>query len=101
MIQERYVLTIFGMDVVVLYPSINKEMAKSAIRKAINIEGTTWTNLSIKHITRIVSLLVDRVVIERLHLDKVIPIPKRTTTLNSYLDPKGMQRVLMVILSSR
>ena len=76
------------MDVVALYPSTNKEMAKKAIRKAIKIADTTWSNISVKYLTRVVSLMVDRREIERLELDNVIPVPKRTTTLNSFLNPK-------------
>ena len=46
-----------------------------------------WKNIDITHLTRYVAVNTNRSVIERDKLEEVVPIPVRTTTLNSLTNP--------------
>ena len=46
-----------------------------------------WKNINIKYLTRYVALTTDRKTIEDLGLGEVVPIPKPTTSLNSFTNP--------------
>ena len=76
------------MDVVALYPSILKEMAKDAIKKAIIKSGMKWENINVKHLCRHVAMTIPRNVIRKEGLDKVVPVPRTKTTLHSFINPK-------------
>ena len=64
MIQERDNLIIFNTDVVALYPSIKRDMAKKAIQKAIELSYTQWENVNTKELVRAVALTTSRKEIE-------------------------------------
>ena len=86
--QERDKLVILSINVVALYPSIKRDMAKEAILKAIRKADIHWENVDITKLTRHVALTVERSEIRRLNLEEVVPVPKRKTTFRSYIHPQ-------------
>ena len=80
------------MDVKALYPSIKKEMAAQAIEEAMTKSKLEWKNIDMKYITRYVSLTVDKETIDKHDLSEVIPKPKSTTTLHSFVNPSSKSR---------
>ena len=86
-IQERDSLIVFGMDVAALYPSITRDMAKKAVMKAIKLSDTKWENVNVIDLVRAVAMTTDRNEIDRMELSEVVPVPKGTTTLKSFVEP--------------
>ena len=66
------------MDVVALYPSIVRDMAKKAVLEAIARTDITWENVDTTNLTRYVAMTMSREKIERLELSDIIPEPKKT-----------------------
>ena len=64
-IQKRDSLSVIGMDVVALYPSIKRDMARMAISKAIERADNRWNNVDIRKLTRYVSLTTPSDIIKR------------------------------------
>ena len=71
------------MDVVALYPSIRKDMAKKAVKTAIE-----KANASIKYLSRVVALVSEWKEIKDNSLEEVVPKPKARATLKSYMEPR-------------
>ena len=71
------------MDVVALYPSIRKDMAKKAVKTAIE-----KANASIKYLSRVVALVSEWKEIRDNSLEEVVPKPKARATLKSYMEPR-------------
>ena len=56
-------------------------------KESIRISKLKWKNVNITYLTRYISLTIDRKVICDEKLQDVIPIPKNSTTLNSFTNP--------------
>ena len=80
------------MDVKALYPSIKKEMAAQAIKEAMTKPKLEWRNIDMKYLTRYVSLTVDKETIDKHDLSEVVPVPKSTSTINSFVNPSSKSR---------
>ena len=72
------------MDVQALYQSTKSKMPSQAIKESIRISNLKWKNVNIQYLARYISLTVERKVIDDAGLSEVVPIPKPTTTLNSF-----------------
>ena len=84
--QERDEVVVFSMDVVALYPSILKDMAQDAVRKAIERCNLRWENVNVKLLVRHIATIYDIQTIERLGLSEVVPRPKPRTTFRSFVN---------------
>ena len=78
-----------SMDVKALYPSILKEMAGDAAIKAINKSKLEWEGIDVSTLTRYVALKIDSDKVSKAGLDRVVPLPNGTTTLKSFISPRG------------
>ena len=86
-IQKQGDLKVYSMDVSALYPSIQKDMASKAILEAVKLSNLEWKNLDFTKLVRYVALTVNRETLKGERLLEVVPKPKNTTTLNSFINP--------------
>ena len=63
-------------------------MAKRAVQKAIELAVTQWENVNTRELVRAVAITTSRAEIERLQLSEVVPVPKGTTTLKSFVESR-------------
>ena len=75
------------MDVSALYPSISQDLTVKSLTKSIKESKIPWCNIDSERLGRYTSLIVDEKVLKQNKINECIPIPKRTTTLNSYTNP--------------
>ena len=75
-IQAKGSLVVFSMDVVALYLSITRVMAKTAVRKAIEIAEMEWKAVKVKHLTRYVAMTISHEEIVNDGIRDIAPIPK-------------------------
>ena len=80
------------MDVSALYPSIEKDMAKTAILESVKQSKLEWKNIDKVKLTRYIAMTVDEDTIKKEELVDVIPKPKNTTTLNSFANPSKITK---------
>jgi hypothetical protein len=78
-----------SMDVKALYPSIIKELASEAAMKAVEDTDLVLDNIDVKSLVRFVALKKDRKYVTDRDLGDVVPVPKATTTFNSFAKPRG------------
>ena len=67
-------------------------MAAQAIKESVNVSKLEWKNIDIQYLSRYISLTVDRETIQKNKLSEVVPIPRNTTTLNSFVNPSHNSR---------
>ena len=91
-LQEMDKLCVFSMDIVALYPSIRKDMAVEAVRKAISTSTVDFENIDVTTLVRHVAMTQSRKVLKDLKLLDVVPVPKSTTTFKSFITPRGTAR---------
>ena len=90
-VQDSSKTLIGSMDVKALCPSILKAMAARAARDAVNKTKLEWKNIDVTTLIRYVAVKIDREAIIKEHLDDVVPLPKGTTTLKSFANPRGKE----------
>jgi hypothetical protein len=81
-----------SMDAKALYPSIVAKMAGDASGEAIVESTLEFKNIDVNKLAKLVAMKVPRDVIEENGLKNVVPIPKGTTTFNSFANPRGNTR---------
>ena len=86
-IQDLNSTVVLSMDVSALYPSISQELTVRTLTKAIKESNVPWYNIDSERLVRYVSLIVKEKVLKDNKIDKCVPVPMRTTTLNSYTNP--------------
>ena len=70
-----------------LYPSIRKDMARKAMKKAMEKANTKWENIITRDLSRVVALVTDWKEIADNNLEEVVPKPKPRATLKTYMEP--------------
>ena len=78
-------MNVFSMDVVALYPSIRKDMAVDAVKRAFDTTRTAFHNIDVTTLVRHVALTQSKKTLKDLKLLDVVPSVKPRTTLKSFI----------------